>query len=166
MLVPRPPWRIDFVVPASISNSVEIESSILAGMVSAVAPVATLAIGQKTKPATISAPSPAVKVMDIFMCGVSLGLRLYGILVKSRASGAQLAPAAGDLRRQVRVDPGLDVRHDLLLADVGQQIMKVPLVQLQRLVLRAGLLVELPAAARLRHLVRGAVQDEERQGDP
>src|SRR5499427_1052210 len=43
--------------------------------------------------------------------------------------------------------------------------MKVPLVQLQRLVFRAGLLVELLAAARLRYLVGGAVQDEERQGE-
>ena len=35
----------------------------------------------------------------------------------------QLVPAARRLRADMRVDPGLDVRHDPLLADVGQQII-------------------------------------------
>src|SRR5215831_13499937 len=36
------------------------------------------------------------------------------------------------------VDPGLDVRHDDFLVDVVQKIVVVALVELQRLVLRAG----------------------------
>src|SRR5262245_38180367 len=74
----------------------------------------------------------------------------------SRGRTRPLARAARD-RFQPRVDPRLDVRHHLLLADVGEQIVEVALVQLQRFVARPDPLVELLAAARARHLVGSAV---------
>src|SRR5256885_6780285 len=67
--------------------------------------------------------------------------------------------------RNVRIDPGLDVVHHNLLVDVVQEVVEVPVVELQRLVARAGRLVEPLAAARLRRPVGRAVEDEHRQRD-
>jgi hypothetical protein len=49
------------------------------------------------------------------------------LIGRSRERIRPVAAAVHDCL-EVRVDPGLDVRHDLLLAKVGQQIMKVALV--------------------------------------
>ena len=62
--------------------------------------------------------------------------------------------------RQASVDPTHDIRHDLLLADVAEEIVKVPFVKLQRLVLRVGRIMKVLAPSRLGRLVEGTVQDE------
>src|SRR5215468_9551300 len=67
--------------------------------------------------------------------------------------------------REVRVQPGLDVCHHLLLVEVVEQVVIVALVELEGLVLRARFLVKVLAAARLGGLVFRAMQDQHRQGD-
>ena len=56
------------------------------------------------------------------------------------------------------VDPLSDVRHDGLLIDVVEKIVKTAVVQLQLLVLRAGGVEEKLTAARLCGLVVRAVK--------
>ena len=90
---------------------------------------------------------------------------LFGVMMivlGFRLRGLQRAPAAASFRREdwasapdgssdanlfrspdrrgreVVVDPGLDVGHHALLADVVEQVVVVALVELQRLVVRAG----------------------------
>ena len=58
-------------------------------------------------------------------------------------------------------EPAPDVVHDRFLADVIQRIVEVALVQLQRLVLRTGVRIELLAALRPRDRVLRAVDDEQ-----
>ena len=62
-------------------------------------------------------------------------------------------------RRQARLDPAEDVGEHGLLADVVEQVVEMPVVELQRLVRGAGLLEEILAPLADRRLVGGAVQD-------
>ena len=62
-------------------------------------------------------------------------------------------------------EPLRDVGHHPLLVEIVEQVVEVPVVQLQRLVLRAGSVVEQLAAASLARFVGGAVKDQQRQGD-
>src|SRR5215471_4682313 len=81
-------------------------------------------------------------------------------------SVASLGQGDGRLRHRAgepSVDPRLDVRRDGLLADVIQEIVEVALVELQRLVLRTGQVVEALASRRPRCLVGGAVEDQDGQ---
>src|SRR4029434_10855890 len=59
--------------------------------------------------------------------------------------------------RQTLVDPAQFVCYQLLCPDVIEHIVIVPLIELQRLILRACLVVERLTAARLGHLVRRAM---------
>src|SRR5262245_6434528 len=68
-------------------------------------------------------------------------------------------------RRNPRIDPLLDVRQNNFLVDVVEQIVEVPLVELQRLVGRASHVVEALAAAGLGRLVERAMQDKHGEGD-
>src|SRR5262252_7204652 len=81
---------------------------------------------------------------------------LTGYVTAASRSGAALV-------RESSSEPGLDVRHDLLLAEIVEQVVVVPVVELERLVLGAGLVVEALAAGRLRRLVRRAVKDQHRE---
>src|SRR5262245_16570930 len=58
--------------------------------------------------------------------------RCFSRMRRSRDRIRPLVSARRDCFK-VRVDPGLYIRHDLLLTDVGKQIVIMALVQLQRL---------------------------------
>src|SRR5262249_53215017 len=66
---------------------------------------------------------------------------------------------------QASVQPGLDVAHHLLTANVGQKIVIVTLVQRQGLVFRASRFIEELAALTDGCFVVRAVKDQQRQGD-
>ena len=70
---------------------------------------------------------------------------------------------AGSRRRHVLVDPGEDVGHHHLAVEVAEQVVEVAVVELEGLVLGAGLVEEELAAVGAGRLVGGAVQDQERQ---
>ena len=75
-------------------------------------------------------------------------------------------PSARELRSALGKRLSIQARMSAMtcfLADVVEQIVVVPFVELQRLILGAGVVVELLAAARFRRLVDGAVHDEHRQ---
>src|SRR5260370_541303 len=68
-------------------------------------------------------------------------------------------------RRKPRANPVENVAHDALLADVVERVVVVAVVELQRLVARAGRVEEELAAARLRGLVARAVDDQKQPLD-
>src|SRR5258707_5986405 len=72
---------------------------------------------------------------------------------------------SGSHRAQPRVDPAFDVRHHHFLPDIVEQIVIIPLVELECLVGRTGGIEEKLAATWFRRLVRGAVENEQRQCD-
>ncbi len=59
----------------------------------------------------------------------------------------------------------MDVLHDHALVDVIEEVVKIPLVELQRFVDGADPVVKVLAAGRLRILVEGAVQDQDWQSN-
>ena len=65
----------------------------------------------------------------------------------------------------MRGEPLLDVAHHGLLAGVVQEIVEVAVIELQGLILGAGVIVEFLAALPLGGVVVPAVQDENRQRD-
>lgn len=67
--------------------------------------------------------------------------------------------------RETLVNPRPDVRHDVVLAEIVEQIVEVPLVKFQGLVLRSSRLMKELAPARHRCLVSGAVHYEHRQSN-
>jgi len=68
-------------------------------------------------------------------------------------------------RGPMRLDPVGNVVQDFLLAEIVEEVVLVPLVELQRLVGRARVLVEVLDGPAHGGLVGGAVQDQQRQGD-
>src|SRR5215467_16319470 len=83
----------------------------------------------------------------------------------SRSGGISSEPAGSTWLSDARVDPGFDVGHDLLLAVIGEQVVVVALVQLERLVRGAGSLLEEFAPPLEGDLVASSVEDEQRQRD-
>src|SRR5262245_41783615 len=65
--------------------------------------------------------------------------------------------------RQPGLQPKRDVGHHVRPDGVVQQVVEGALIELQRLVLRPGLVVEPPAAGGFRRPVRRPVQDQDRQ---
>ena len=65
----------------------------------------------------------------------------------------------------MRIEPLLDICDHDFFVDIVEKVVDVPLVQLQGLIGRPGLLVEVLAAARLGGLVGGAMEDEQGQSD-
>jgi hypothetical protein len=63
------------------------------------------------------------------------------------------------------IDPLLDVRQNDVLVDIVEQVVKVALVELERLVGRAGHLVKALATARLGGLVERAMPDKHGNGE-
>jgi hypothetical protein len=68
-------------------------------------------------------------------------------------------------RWQARVDPADNFGEHVLLAEVGEKVVAVPVMELQRLVRRVGMLMEVLATATDRGPVVGAVQDQDRERD-
>ena len=66
----------------------------------------------------------------------------------------------------MRVDPLLNVGHHDFFVDIVEQIVVMALVELQRLVGCAGLVVEFLTSAGLGDLVLGAMEDEHGDRDP
>jgi trehalose utilization protein len=64
-----------------------------------------------------------------------------------------------------RLYPLHEVGHNDLSVEIAKQIVDVPIVKLQRLVERAGAVVEHPTAFWLRRLAGAAVKNKQRQRD-
>src|SRR6266508_1494278 len=85
------------------------------------------------------------------------------------ASGASISNGgiseASSGRRNAHIDPLPDVREDDFLVDIAEQVVKMPLIEFQCLVGRAGHVIKVLAAAGPGDLVICAVHDQHRQGD-
>src|SRR3954447_11676208 len=93
--------------------------------------------------------------------------RVQSLFSSPRAQPTRRARSFPSRRRlcggQMRIDPSLDVVHDLFLADIVEEVVEVSLIEVELLVLRSDRVVEELASRRYRRLVGGAVHDQDRQ---